>query len=124
MGVTSKRKMPLLLSFYALSNGSTTLILGQVTYSAFSDLSFTEYSRRKTFRTLLKLYRTRAYANHKITLVFTKGQVEAETNRHGAFYLKAAKADVQGGLVKILVKTGDEVKLVDGLYARSIHYIE
>ena len=117
-------KIPLLLSFYALSNGSTTLTFGQVTYSRINDLSFKEYSRRKTFRTLLKLYRTRPFANEQILLVFTKGQVQAETNRHGAFYLKTSKQEVQGALQKVLLSTGEEVRLVDGLYARTIHYIE
>ena len=78
-------KLPILLSYYALSNGTTTLCFGQVTYTRINDLSFIEYSRRKTFRTLLKLYRTKAYANEQIVLAFTKGKVEVETNRHGAF---------------------------------------
>ena len=117
-------KIPLLLSFYALSNGRTTLTFGQVTYSRINDLSFKEYSRRKTFRTLLKLYRTRPYANEQIILLFTKGQIQAQTNRHGAFYIKTSKGHVQGGLIKVLLKTGEEVRLVEGLYARTIHYIE
>ena len=117
-------KLPILLSFYALSNGTTTLIFGQVTYTRLSDLSFIEYSRRKTFRTLMKLYRTRPFSNEIIELVFTNGQVEAATNRHGAFYIKANKADVQGRLVKVLMKSGEGVRMVEGLYGTSIHYIE
>lgn len=119
-----KTKLPILLSFYALSNGTTTLAFGQVTYTRINDLSFREYSRRKTFRTLLKLYRTRPYAKQQIVLVFTHGRVEAETNRHGAFYVKAPKDTVQGLLAKVVLSTGDEVKMVDGLYGRNIHYIE
>ncbi|MEX2235841.1 MAG: App1 family protein [Cyclobacteriaceae bacterium] len=118
------RKIPILLSFYALSNGSSTLTFGQVTYTGINDLSFKEYSRRKTFRTLIKLYRTRPYANQKIILVFTKGQVEAETNRHGAFYLKNGNDEVHGALTKVLLSTGDEVRMVDGLYSKNIHYME
>ena len=117
-------KIPLLLSFYALSNGRTTLTFGQVTYTRINDLSFKEYSRRKTFRTLLKLYRTRSYANEEIILVFTRGQVKTETNRHGAFYFKTTKEEVQGRLEKILLTSGEEVRLVDGLYKKNIHYIE
>jgi phosphatidate phosphatase APP1 len=117
-------KIPLLLSFYALSNGDTTLTFGQVTYTRINDLSFVEYSRRQTFRTLLKLYRTKPYANEEITLVFAKGRVPATTNRHGAFYLKATKEKIEGGLLKVLLKSGEEVRLVDGLYNRAIHYIE
>ena len=77
-------KLPILLSYYALSNGKTTLCFGQVTYTSLRDLSFVDYSRRKTFRTLWDLYRTRAYSNAIIVLVFTKGRVETTTNRHGA----------------------------------------
>lgn len=117
-------KLPILLSYYALSNGSTTLTFGQVTYTRINDFSFKEYSRRKTFRTLLKLYRTRPYANQKIMLVFTRGMLQAETNRHGAFYVKTGKEKIQGSLLKVLLSTGDEVRMVDGLYHKNIHYIE
>jgi phosphatidate phosphatase APP1 len=117
-------KIPLLLSFYALSNGRTTLTFGQVTYTRINDLSFKEYSRRKTFRTLLKLYRTRPYAKQEITLIFTQGHVKAETNRHGAFYLKTTKERVQGALVKVLLNSGEEVRMLEGLYTKTIHYIE
>lgn len=117
-------KLPILLSFYALSNGKTTLCFGQVTYTRINDLSFIEYSRRKTFRTLLKLYRTKAYANQQITLVFTKGKIETETNRRGAFYLKTKKHDVEGHLERVLIKTGEEVRMIEGLYGRTIDYVE
>lgn len=117
-------KLPILLSFYSLSNGKVTLSYGQVTYTGIHDLSFMEYSRRKTFRTLMKLYRTRPYSQQQIVLIFTNGKVEAETNRHGAFYVKSAKGKIQGKLEKVLIKTGEEVRLVDGLYNTNIHHVE
>lgn len=117
-------KIPILLSFYALSNGTTTLSFGQVTYTGINDLSFVEYSRRKTFRTLMKLYRTRAYSNEKIVLVFTNGRIDAETNRHGAFYLKASSNEVEGKLEKVLMKSGEEVRMMKGLYDPLVHHIE
>lgn len=117
-------KLPILLSFYALSNGKTTLCFGQVTYTRIRDLSFIEYSRRKTFRTLLKLYRTKAYANQQITLVFTKGKIATETNRRGAFYVKTEKPRVEGHLERVQIKSGEEVRLIDGLYGRAIDYVE
>jgi len=82
-----------------------------------------EYSRRKTFRTLLKLYRTRAYSNQQIVLQFTKGTVTTDTNRHGAFYIKTSGEEVHGKLQKVLMKSGEEVRLVDGLYDTPIHHI-
>lgn len=117
-------KIPILLSFYALSNGRTVLAFGQITYAGIKDFSFREYSRRKTFRTLLKLYRTHPYSNQEIILVFTKGKLRTETNRHGAFYLKAGIAAAQGTLQQVLLSTGEEVRMVDGLYAKRIHHME
>ncbi len=120
----SKGKLPILLSFYALSNGTTTLSFGQITYTSIRDLSFVEYSRRKTFRTLWDLYRTKPYSNAVIALVFTKGRIETKTNRHGAFYVHADKNQIQGKLEKVLVQTGEEVRMVTGLYSTPVHYIE
>lgn len=117
-------KLPILLSFNSLSNGTTTLCFGQVTYTSIHDLSFKEYSRRKTFRTLVKLYRTRAYANQRITLLFSTGKIETDTNRHGAFYVKSDQRGVSGKLKKVVLHTGDEVRMVDGLYRTDIHYPE
>ena len=95
-----------------------------MTYTRINDLSFIEYSRRKTFRTLLKLYRTKPYANEQITLVFTKGKIETETNRRGAFYLKAERNHIEGYLERVLIKTGEEVRMIDGLYSRAIDHVE
>ena len=117
-------KIPLLLSYYALSNGDATLVFGQVTYTRINDLSFKEYSARKTFRTLMKLYRTRAYSNEEIVLYFSKGAVKTETNRHGAFYFKVTHKKIQGSLLAIKIGSGEEVRMVEGLYERNIHYIE
>jgi len=117
-------KIPILLSYYALSNGRTILLFGQITYTRIRDLSFIEYGRRKTFRTLLKLYRTKAYANQSIAIHFTRGSVRAETNRHGAFYLQIPRQKVQGVLEKITLVSGADVRLIEGLYARTIHHIE
>jgi len=117
-------KIPILLSYYALSNGGTTLIFGQVTYTKLNDLSFKEYSRRKTFRTLLKLYRTRPYANQDIMLVFNEGHVHATTNRHGAFYVKTDLLVHRSTLEKVLLASGVEVKMVDGLYLKEVNHIE
>lgn len=116
-------KLPILLSFYALSNGATTLVFGQVTHTRIDDLSFKEYSRRKTFRTLVKLYQTRPYANEKIVLTFTHGTAETETNRQGAFYFKTTKEKIHGSLLKVLLASGDEVRMVEGLYGKAIHHI-
>lgn len=118
-----KTKVPILLSFYALSNGDTLLTFGQIAYTGLEDLSFREYSRRKTFRTLLKLYRTRPYANREIILVFSTGTVKASTNRHGAFYIRSRADSLDGSLVQVVLGDGKEAKIVDGLYRRGMHYM-
>lgn len=107
-----------------MSNGRRILTFGQVTYTGLKDLSFREYSRRKTFRTLVKLYRTRPYANEEINLIFSNGNVSATTNRHGAFYVKSDVDSVAGDLSKVLLASGEEVKMVDGLYEKNIHRME
>jgi phosphatidate phosphatase APP1 len=117
-------KIPILLSFYALSNGTTTLAFGQLTYTRINDLSFKEYSRRKTFRTLLKLYGTRPYANQDIVLLFKDCKIAATTNRHGAFYVKTTENIQQGILQKVLLSSGVEVKLIDGLYLKEVNHMQ
>jgi phosphatidate phosphatase APP1 len=116
-------KIPILLSFYGLSNGDTTLTFGQITYTRLSDLSFTEYTRRQTFRTLLKLYRTHPYANQQIKLVFSHENLTVTTNRHGAFYQQTKVISQDAVLQKVLLASGEEVRMVDGLYLKNINLI-
>lgn len=117
-------RVPILLSYYALSNGDTALVFGQITSTGIRDLSFIEYGRRKTLRTLIKLYRTKAYRNQSVVLHFTKGSVRTESNRHGAFYLQVPHHRIRGVLEKITLVDGSNVRLIEGLYARTIHHIE
>ena len=79
---------PILLSFYGLSNGTRNLFMGQLTFSSLRDFSFKSYSTRKTFRTLLALYRTRFFANKKITLHFDHGVTETLTDASGSFFFR------------------------------------
>lgn len=116
----ANKRIPILLSFYALSNGETTLTFGQITYTSLKDFSFVDYGTRKTFKTLIRLYRTRAYANRQIVLKFTTGIVEANTNRYGAFYVKSEASAISGRLERVALKSGDDVRIVEGLYARAI----
>ncbi len=116
------KKIPILLSFYALSNGSATLAFGQLTYTPIHDLSFKDYNRRKTFRTLLRLYQTKPYSNQQIVLVFTNTEVTVKTNSYGAFYEKIPQ-DLQGSsLTNVRLSSGEQVKFVDGLYDQHVHF--
>src|SRR5688572_6629779 len=105
-------KIPILLSFYALSNGSTTLAFGQLTYTPIHDLSFKDYNRRKTFRTLFRLYQTRPYSNQEIILVFDTSEVKTVTNAYGAFYVKDLPNLNHAVLQKVLLPGGQVVKIV------------
>ncbi len=118
------KKLPILLSFYALSGGQNTLIQGQLTYTTASDLSFKDFTRRKTFRTLLKLYRTKPYSNQYIVLMFDKGKVHMKTDEYGSFYGKSNTYLEGAVLERIQLVSGEDVKLVPGLYESKVDFIE
>lgn len=116
-------KFPILLSFYALTNRKVTLVFGQLTYTRIRDLSFQDYSRRKTFRTLFRLYRTKPYSDQELILVFDTGEVRCSTNSSGAFYVKE-KSDLSGGiLVSVRLPGGEAVRVIEGLYPQTVHQI-
>lgn len=117
-------KLPILLSFYALSGADSTLIQGQLTYTNANDLSFKDFTRRKTFRTLIKLYRTKPYANQYIVLIFDKGKVHLKTDEYGSFYGKSNTYLEGAVLQKIQLVSGQDVKLIPGLYESKVDFIE
>lgn len=118
------KKLPILLSFYALSGADSTLIQGQLTYTNANDLSFKDFTRRKTFRTLVRLYRTKPYANQYIVLIFDKGKVHMKTDEYGSFYGRSTTY-LEGALLqRIQLVSGEEVKLVPGLYEPKVDLIE
>jgi phosphatidate phosphatase APP1 len=116
-------KIPILLSFYAVLNGSTALVGGQLTYTTLKDLSFINYNRRRTFRTLLSLYRTRPFANQDIVLVFDTCEVPVKTDAYGSFYLKTLFSAVPTMLQKVVLNSTQDVKLVENLYQRQVRDI-
>jgi len=116
--------VPILLSFYALSNGTKNLLTGQLTYSSLRDFSFKSYSRRKTFRTILALYRTRFFANQQITLHFDKGTAQVKTDGSGSFFHIDNAVPGQSQLEKIILGNGRPVRIVDDLYLKKIHSVD
>jgi phosphatidate phosphatase APP1 len=115
-------KKPILLSFYALSNGDKTIVMGQVTQTPISDLSFKDYNRAKTFRTLFRLYQTRPYGNQEITLVFDSQKVSATTNSYGAFYLQDIAGLNHATLKQVVLPGIGEAKIITGLYDLNVHH--
>jgi phosphatidate phosphatase APP1 len=116
--------VPVLLSFYALSNGTKNLLMGQLTYSSLRDFSFTAYSPRKTFRTLLALYRTRFFANQRITLHFNEGSSVAKTDPSGSFFCTTDTLPHQTKLEKIELSNGKYVRIIEDLYTRRIDHVD
>jgi phosphatidylserine decarboxylase len=80
------QKKPILLSFYALSNGEKVMLFGHITHSLIKDLSFTGFSSFKTFFTLFALYRTRFVAEQSVEIIFNTGNVITTTDAKGSFY--------------------------------------
>lgn len=116
--------VPILLSFYALSNGTKNLITGQLTYSSLRDFSFKSYSTRKTFRTILALYRTRFFANQQVMLQFDKGTAKTKTDASGSFFFVTDTIQGQTQLQNIVLSNGQPVRIVDDLYTKKIHYVQ
>lgn len=117
-------RVPILLSYYAVSNGNEILIFGQVSVMRASDLSFTNYSRRRTFRTLLSLYRTRPFANEPVSLIFESFTVSAKTDATGFFLVKSSAKNVDSFLMKAVDTTDTDILIMDGLYSKTIHHVK
>ena len=116
-------KAPILLSFYGLSNRNTTLVFGQLTYTRLTDFSFKDYSRRRTFRTLFLLYQTKPYTNQEIVLVFDTVKLQVKTDVYGAFYVITDFSLSSAILQKVIMVSGEEVKIIQGLYPRHIQEV-
>jgi phosphatidate phosphatase APP1 len=116
-------RIPILLSFYALSSEEETLVYGQLTYSSIDDLTFKSYSTRKTFRTLFRLYQTKPYANQEIILHFSKVNIQVVTDSYGSFSVKTNPPLLKNGLEKVTLVNGQEVKIVPELYATDVHQV-
>ncbi len=116
-------KVPILLNFSAISNGASILVQGHLTYTNIKDLSFIEFGRRKTFRTLMSLYRTRAYGRKSARLEFDKGHVEVMTDADGSFLVKTSAVPSNATLQKVSLESGREAKVIDNLYYREVQLI-
>lgn len=117
-----KPAQPILLSFYAISNGEQLIIFGHITHSFIKDLSFTGFTTKKTFFTLLSLYRTRFVANQQVEIIFNTGKSITTTNEKGSFYFTSDLVTGQNTVVEIIVG-GISVKLIPNIYDLSIHEI-
>lgn len=112
------KKAPVLLNFSGLSNGSVNLFTGQVSLTLINDLTFREYSRRKTFWTLVGLYRSRALTNQPLELIFDEGTVHVKTDATGSFWFTTASNGRRWVLIEAVLPGKKNVLLPEGLYPR------
>jgi hypothetical protein len=77
------KRHPTLLNFSGVSDGKVNLFVGQISFLLKADLTFLKYSRRKTFWTLLGLFRSKAAKTIDIELRFDHGSVYGGRRRHG-----------------------------------------
>jgi phosphatidate phosphatase APP1 len=118
------KRLPTLLNYCALSNGKTNLIVGQLANMKGSDFSFQAYSRRKTFWTLLSLFRSRSVAHREILLKFDHGLVKGKTDATGAFWVTAQATESSWILKEISLTDGQPVVILDHLYARTVNTLD
>ncbi len=100
------------------------MAIGQLTYSSLRDFSFQDYSRRKTFRSILALYRTRFFDHKEIELVFNTGSYKTVTDASGSFFLTIENMPIESELISVLLEDGQPVNIVEGLYSRVMHTVE
>lgn len=118
----TRARVPILLSYYALVNRGQALIFGQVTCRRMRDLTFTAYSPRTTFRTLVSLYRSRPLANESIVLHYGSLTFKATTDSYGFFMIKE-EVHSEDLSLQNLTFNDQAVHIPDGLYERRMHHV-
>lgn len=117
-------RIPTLLSFHALSNGREVLIVGQLARVRSSDLSFKSFGRRRTFRTLLSLYRDRGINDETITLQFESFEVNAKTDASGSFYCRHVTGNESDQLAGVVLRSsGEKTVIMNGHYSSGIRRV-
>ena len=99
------------------------MVFGHLTHSLIKDLSFTGFSSKKTFFTLLSLYRTHFVANQPVEIIFNTGKATATTDAKGSFYFTADLAIGQKSILDIQIN-GVSVIFMNELYDLNIHEIQ
>jgi phosphatidate phosphatase APP1 len=115
------KKMPILLSFSAIASPSHSMVFGQLTYLASKDFSFKNFGRRKTFRKLFQLYRSKPYANQQLRIEFENERIAITTDASGGFYLKQQISLAGKKLSGVILSNGDRVEIIEGLYDPVVH---
>jgi phosphatidate phosphatase APP1 len=119
------RKVPILLSFYGLTNGTRSVFFGKLAYSPVQDLSFRAYSWLRNFKTIIGLYRSTPIAFANFEMIFDHGSIKGKSDASGGFWCEADLHEKQTRLLHVkLSETDESVHLTEDLYPNSIHAIE
>lgn len=84
----SKRKPPLLINFFSISDGHAIILGGQLIYSKRGEVEYVSLNRWQTAKNLIRLYRSKPVKNTTLHLLFD-GQPNAtvNTDERGFFYI-------------------------------------
>jgi phosphatidate phosphatase APP1 len=119
------KRVPILLSFYGLTNGTQNVFFGKLAHSPVRDLSFRAYSWITNFKTIIGLYRSTPIAFANFEMIFDHGTVFGQTDASGGFWCEADLHEQQTKLIEIkLIDSGESVQLTEDLYPNRIHPIE
>lgn len=117
--------VPILLSFYGLTNGTQNVFFGKLAHSPVRDLSFRSYSWITNVKTIIGLYRSTPIAFSNFEMIFDHGKVFGQTDASGGFWCEADLYEQQTKLLEIkLTDSGESVQLTEDLYPNRIHPIE
>lgn len=113
---------PIILGFQGISNGHKTAFFGKFVYSVDADLSFENYSRAKTFKSIIALYTAKPVRSVEFKLHFEHGIVSGITDGSGSFWCET-EINIQPAQLKKIELDNDEIKIPDGAYRDSIQTI-
>lgn len=118
------KRAPILMSFYGLSNGQRTAVFGKMAYAPTRDLSFTNYSRFKTFKSVLALYRTAPVRSQRFDMAFNHGTISGQTDGSGSFWCETNDMGSTAQLHAIkLIDRDEDVVLTKELYPNTIQTV-
>lgn len=116
-------RKPIILGFQGISNGRKTAYFGKLVYSLGLDLSFENYSRVKTFKSIVALYTARPVRSMHFLLRFDHGNISGKTDVSGSFWCEVDFDLRQTQLKQIQLEGGEIIHITDGSYHNSIHTI-
>lgn len=114
---------PVVLGFQGISNGRRTAYFGKFAYSIDLDLSFENYSRLKTFKSIVALYTAKPVRSTPFMLHFDYGTISGTTDASGSFWCEVESDTRQTQLRQIDLEGNPAINVPDGSYRGSIHTI-